>query len=209
MRFPGDALGCISLFILGARPEISGEKETRSDPAVLHRESGVVQLPAAEFSSRIGRLELCDTAWLRTGARSAWIENERPAEPAVPTNDSRKESGQLALYITHGKVKDVAVLWLVGRIVLGKETNALREKAKSLFDEGYKKLVLNMDGVTLIDSAGLGALVALYYSANSCGASLRLCHLGSKFKDVLYITRLYTIFEISDTQADALRSFSE
>jgi anti-sigma B factor antagonist len=115
----------------------------------------------------------------------------------------------LTLYLTHGRVEDVAVVWLVGRIVLGKETSALREKVKGLFEEGYKKLILNLDGVTFVDSAGLGALVALQYSANSRGASLRLCHLGSKFRDLLYITRLSTIFEVSDTQADALRSFSE
>lgn len=115
----------------------------------------------------------------------------------------------MTLYLTHGRVKDVAVVWLVGRIVLGEETRTLRAKVKGLFDEGYKKVVLNVDGVTLIDSAGLGALVALHYSANSCGASLRLCQLGSKFKDLLYITRLHTIFEISATEADALRSFSE
>jgi anti-sigma B factor antagonist len=115
----------------------------------------------------------------------------------------------LALYVTHGKVEGVAIVWLVGRIVLGKETSDLRENMKVLFDEGYKKLVLNMDGITFIDSAGLGTLVALYYNATSCGASLRLCHLGSKFKDLLFITKLHTIFQVCDTQADAVRSFSE
>jgi len=101
------------------------------------------------------------------------------------------------------------VVWLVGRIVLGEETSTLRKKVKELFEEGYKKVVLNVNGVTLIDSAGLGALVALHYSANAYGASLRICHLGSKFKDLLYITRLHTIFAVSETEADALRSFSE
>jgi anti-sigma B factor antagonist len=116
---------------------------------------------------------------------------------------------ELALYITHGKVKEVAVVWLVGRIVLGKETGDLRAKVKGLFEEGYKKVILNMDGITLIDSAGLGALVGLYYDARSRGVSLRLCHLGSKFKDLLHMTKLYTVFDVSDTQADALRLFSE
>ena len=115
----------------------------------------------------------------------------------------------MTLYLTDGRVKDVAVVWLVGRIVLGEETKALRAKVKGLFDQGYKKVVINMDGVTLIDSAGLGALVALHYSANSCGASLRLCQVGSKFKDLLYITRLHSVFHVSETEADALRNFSE
>ena len=115
----------------------------------------------------------------------------------------------MPLYITHGKVEDVTVIWLVGRIVLGKETGDLREKVKGVFDEGCKKLILNMDGVIFIDSAGLGSLVALYCHAKSSGASLRLCHLGSRFKDLLYLTKLYTIFQVSDTQAEAVRSFSE
>jgi anti-sigma B factor antagonist len=119
------------------------------------------------------------------------------------------ETVELTLYMTHGNVKGVAVVWLIGRIVLGQETSALREKVKGLFDEGYKKLVLNMDRVTFIDSAGLGALVALNYNANSYGAALRLCHLGSRFRDLLFLTKLHTVFEVSDTQADALRSFSE
>lgn len=115
----------------------------------------------------------------------------------------------MALLITYGKVNDVAVVWLAGRIVLGKESSALREKVKGLFEEGYKKVVLNFDEVTYIDSAGLGALVALYYSGNLCGASLRLCHLGAKFKDLLYLTRLNVVFQVLDTQEDALRSFSD
>ena len=122
--------------------------------------------------------------------------------------ERRNGQTELPLYLTHGKVKDVAVVWVVGRIVLGKETGDLREKVKGLYGEGYKKLLLNMEGVTFVDSAGLGVLVALNCSAKSCGASLRLCHLGAKFKDLMYITKLYTIFEVSDTQADALRDFS-
>jgi anti-sigma B factor antagonist len=116
---------------------------------------------------------------------------------------------ELPLYITHGKVKNVAVVWLVGRIVLGKETGDLREKVKGLFGEGYTKIILNMEGITLIDSSGLGALVGLYYDARSRGVSLRLCHLGSRFRDLLHITKLYTVFDVSETQADALRIFSD
>lgn len=100
-------------------------------------------------------------------------------------------------------------MWLVGRIVLGKETSEVREKVHGLFEQGYNKVILNMEGITLIDSAGLGALVALYYNAKSCRPSLRLCQLGSRFQDLLHMTKLYAIFDVSDTQADASRSFSE
>ena len=66
----------------------------------------------------------------------------------------------MALKITDRVVDGVAVEVLEGRIVLGEESNALREKIKSLLASGQKKLVLNMDNVTYIDSSGLGALVA-------------------------------------------------
>ena len=115
----------------------------------------------------------------------------------------------MALRITSGEVDGVNVVWLDGRIVLGEETGALREKVKDLMAHGHKKLILNMNNVTLIDSAGLGALVAAYSSTKSGGASLRLCHLGSKFEELLQITKLITLFEVYNTQADAISSFSK
>jgi anti-sigma B factor antagonist len=115
----------------------------------------------------------------------------------------------MALSITCGEVNDVAVVWLNGRIVLGEETIALREKVKGLLGEGKKKLVLNLNNVTFIDSAGIGALVAAYTSAKSMGATLRLCNLGSRTIELLQITRLVTVFEISDSEADAVSSFSK
>ena len=114
----------------------------------------------------------------------------------------------MALKMTSREVDGVTVVALDGRIVLGEESNALREKIKSLVAEGKKKIVLNMDGVTFIDSAGLGTLVAAHHSAKAQGASLRLCHLGTKFQEVLQITKLMTIFDVYNTEAEAVASFS-
>ena len=115
----------------------------------------------------------------------------------------------MALKMTSREVDGVTVVALDGRIVLGEESNALREKIKSLVAEGKKKVVLNMDGVTFIDSAGLGTLVAAHHSAKAQGASLRLCHLGTKFQEVLQITKLMTIFDVYNTEAEAVASFSK
>jgi anti-sigma B factor antagonist len=115
----------------------------------------------------------------------------------------------MPLKITNREVDGVTVLALDGRIVLGEESSALREKIKSLLGEGKKKMVLNVDKVTMIDSSGLGALVAAYSSAKSQGASLRLCNLGSKFNELLQITKLLTVFEVSKSEADAVRGFSK
>ena len=113
----------------------------------------------------------------------------------------------VALTITSGEVDGLTVVWLDGRIVLGEETGSLRETVKDLIGNGKKKLILNMNNVTMIDSAGLGALVAAYSSTRSGGASLRLCHLGAKFNELLQITKLFTLFEVYNTQADAIDSF--
>jgi anti-sigma B factor antagonist len=115
----------------------------------------------------------------------------------------------VALRITSGEVDGLTVVWLDGRIVLGEETGALRDLVKDLMAQGKKKLILNMNNVTLIDSAGLGALVAAYTSTKSGGASLRLCHLGAKFNELLQITKLITLFDVYNTQADAINSFSK
>ena len=115
----------------------------------------------------------------------------------------------MALKLTTREVDGVTVVALDGRIVLGEESSALREKVKSLVAEGKKKIVLNMDNITFIDSAGLGTLVASHHSAKNQGATLRLCHLGAKFTEVLQITKLMTIFDVSNTEAEAVASFSK
>ena len=115
----------------------------------------------------------------------------------------------MALKMTNRDVDGVAVVALDGRIVLGEESNALREKVKGLLAAGKKKIVLNMANVTFIDSAGLGTLVAAHHSAKSQGASLRLSHLGAKFQEVLQITKLLTVFEVFDTETAAVASFAK
>jgi len=119
------------------------------------------------------------------------------------------EEDLVALKMTNREVNGVSVVALDGRIVLGEESTALRQKLKSLIAEGKKKIVLNMDDIKYIDSAGLGILVAAHVSAKTQGASLHLCHLGSKFQEVLQITKLLTVFEVFDTEAAAVASFSK
>jgi anti-sigma B factor antagonist len=126
-----------------------------------------------------------------------------------PESLSGKEEGNVALKISNRDVDGVTVVALDGRIVLGEETNALREKVKGLLGEGKRKLVLDMSNVTLIDSAGLGTLVGVHQSASSRGASLRLCNLGAKFKELLQMTRLLTVFEVSSNEAEAVRALSK
>jgi anti-sigma B factor antagonist len=111
------------------------------------------------------------------------------------------------LNISNKQVGDVSVVALKGRIVLGEGSSALREQIKSLVGDGKKKIVLNMENVTYIDSAGLGTLVAAHISAQKRGAALFLSDLGNKFHEVLQITRLLTVFNVYATEAEAISSF--
>jgi anti-sigma B factor antagonist len=114
----------------------------------------------------------------------------------------------VALKITTREVDGVTVLNLEGRIVLGEESNALREQVKNLLAAGKRKVVLNMGQVTYIDSAGLGTLVASHHSARTQGATLRLSNLGKKFQEILQVTKLLTVFEVYDSEAAAISSFN-
>jgi anti-sigma B factor antagonist len=114
----------------------------------------------------------------------------------------------MSLHITESVVDGVSLIALSGRIVLGEESNALREKLKSLVAGGATKIVLNMSEVDYIDSSGLGTLVAAHLSAKNAGASVRLCNLGHKFNEVMQLTKLITIFDVYDSEAAAVSSFS-
>lgn len=118
-----------------------------------------------------------------------------------------EEGISMSIRMTNSEVEGVSVVELDGRIVLGEESNSLREKIKSLLAEGKKKIILNMANIKYIDSAGLGTLVAAHLSAKTQGASVRLCHLGNKFHEVLQMTKLLTVFDVYDTEAAAVSSF--
>jgi anti-sigma B factor antagonist len=111
--------------------------------------------------------------------------------------------------MTDRETDGVTVLEIEGRIVLGEESNSFREKVKSLLAAGKKKIVLNLSNVSYIDSAGLGTLVATFHSARSQGAILKLANLGSKFKEVLQVTKLMTVFDTYDNEGLAVKSFSK
>jgi len=115
----------------------------------------------------------------------------------------------VALRMTERDVSGVSVLDIEGRIVLGEESNSFREKVKSLLAAGKKKIILNLANVSYIDSAGLGTLVATFHSARSQGATLKLTNLGSKFKEVLQVTKLMTVFDTYDNEAAAIQSFGK
>jgi anti-sigma B factor antagonist len=115
----------------------------------------------------------------------------------------------MALNIKTRDEDGVCVVELNGRIVHGEESHALREKIKSLLAEGQKIIILNLLFVSIIDSTGLGTLVALHASAKASGASLRLSDLGARHSELMQITKLYTVFDIYDSEYEAFRALSK
>ena len=113
----------------------------------------------------------------------------------------------MALKMNVREVDGIAVVGLDGRVVLGDESNALREQVKKMLASGQKKIVLDMSNVSYIDSAGLGTLVSAHHSARTQGASLKLSNLGKKFQEILQVTKLLTVFDVYPSESAAISSF--
>ena len=105
-------------------------------------------------------------------------------------------------------VGDVKVLDLKGRVTLGEGDELLKDKINSLLNQGHKKIILNLAEVPYVDSAGLGEIVRTYTTVSRQGGSLKLLNLTKRITDLLSITKLLTVFETYDSEADAVRSFS-
>jgi anti-sigma B factor antagonist len=106
------------------------------------------------------------------------------------------------------QVGDVAVIDVSGRITLGEGSSNLREGIRELLSRGQRKILLNLGEVSYIDSSGIGELVWGYTSVANQGGQLKLLNLTKRVKDLLQITRLYTVFDIYDDEAEAVRSFA-
>jgi anti-sigma B factor antagonist len=103
----------------------------------------------------------------------------------------------------------VTIVDISGRIVLGEESAALRELVCDLLSKGQKKILLNLGDVNYIDSSGLGNLVSSFTSARKQGGELKLLNLTNKVHDVMQITKLYTVFDIMNDEAAAVKSFGQ
>jgi anti-sigma B factor antagonist len=105
-------------------------------------------------------------------------------------------------------VGDITVLDLKGKMTLGEGDELLKDKINSMLGAGKKKLVLNLEGVPYIDSAGLGEIVRTFTTVSRQGGSLKLLNLTKRIEDLLAITKLLTVFETFDTEAEAIKSFA-
>jgi len=102
---------------------------------------------------------------------------------------------------------DVTILDLSGEVRIGEGAVALRDSIRNLADQGKTKLLLNLAGVKYMDSTGVGELIANYTTVTRQGGQLKLLSLTQRIRDLLVITKLLTVFDAYDKEAEALKSF--
>jgi anti-sigma B factor antagonist len=103
----------------------------------------------------------------------------------------------------------VTIVDLRGRITLGEGTATVRDTVRDLLSLGQNRILLNMGDVNYIDSSGIGELVSAFTAAKKQGGELKLLNLTKKVHDLLQITKLYTVFDVKDDEALAVKSFSK
>src|SRR2546426_10340340 len=107
------------------------------------------------------------------------------------------------------QVGGVTIVDVSGRIVLGEESATLRNLVCDLLSKGHNKILFNLGDVNYIDSSGLGHLVSAFTSVRKQEGELKLLNLTNKVHDLMQITRLYTVFDITDDEALAVKSFGQ
>ena len=114
----------------------------------------------------------------------------------------------MSVKLTTRQVGDVTVIDASGRITLGEGASTFRDMIRDLATKGNKKLLVNLGDVSYIDSSGIGEMVSGFTTVTNHGGQLKLLSLSKRVKDLLQITKLYTVFEVFDDEAAAVRSFS-
>ena len=107
------------------------------------------------------------------------------------------------------QVDGVTIVDLSGRITLGEGSTMLRDIVRDMIAKGNNKILLNLGDVTYIDSSGIGELVSAFTTVRNGGGELKLLNLTKKVHDLLQITKLYTVFDIKDDEAGAIKSFNK
>ncbi len=111
--------------------------------------------------------------------------------------------------ITTREEEGITILELVGKLVIGDGDVEMREEVTDALDHGAKKILLNLQGVKMMDSSGLGELIRCKATSEKAGATIKLLHVEDKVQEVLEMTRLIGVFETFDDEIDAVASFRD
>jgi anti-sigma B factor antagonist len=113
----------------------------------------------------------------------------------------------MSLQCTVRDAGNVTVVDFSGKITLGEGSALVRKTVRALLDEQKTKLLIDLGDVDYIDSAGIGELVTAFTAVKNRGGELKLLNLTKKVKDLLQITKLYTVFDVHSSETEAIRSF--
>jgi anti-sigma B factor antagonist len=113
------------------------------------------------------------------------------------------------LTITERRDDEITIIDLEGKVALGETNRQLHEALRALVAEGRNRIVLNLKNVTTIDSSGLGEIVAGYSTLKSNGGSLVIVNMPDRVTDLMTITKLYTVFDIFDTENEAVAALQK
>ena len=114
----------------------------------------------------------------------------------------------MSMKTSNRQVNGVTIVDCSGRITLGEGSLTLKDVVRELLSKGQKKILLNLGDVNYIDSSGIGELVSAFTTVRNQGGDLKLLNLTKKVHDLLQITKLYTVFEVFEDEAAAVRSFT-
>jgi anti-sigma B factor antagonist len=134
-------------------------------------------------------------------------KTDRQVENGGDCGPATRQVGGEAMQIDERVVDGVTILDLKGKMTLGEGDELLKDKINSLIQQDRKKLLLNLEGVPYIDSAGLGEIVRTYTTVSRQGGKLKLLNLTKRIQDLLAITKLLTVFETYESEPDAIKSF--
>jgi len=112
----------------------------------------------------------------------------------------------MSMVLNERRLDDVVILDLSGRITMGEGTLILRDHIQKLLNAGDRKFLLNLADVNYIDSSGLGELVTSFTTVRNQEGQLKLLNLTRRVQDLLQITKLLTVFEVFNSEAEALKS---
>lgn len=112
------------------------------------------------------------------------------------------------LTIAERQAGDVTILDLEGRVTIGEGSVALRNTIRQAIADGKRKIILNLAGVSYVDSSGIGEIVSSFTTVNKEGGTLKLLNLQQKIQDLLAITKLLTVFEVFENEGDAVSSYN-
>ena len=115
----------------------------------------------------------------------------------------------MSMKVSTRQVDGIMILDLSGRITLGEGSVTLRDAVRDVLAKGTKHILLNLAEITYIDSSGIGELVSAFTTTKNQGGELKLLNLTKKVHDLLQITKLYTVFDVKDDEAAAVKSFTK